>query len=89
VHKDLGQPADARPLLERAVAIDEATYGPDHPTVAVRLSNLAMVHHALGQHVAARPLLERAIAIVEARLHPNHPRVVLYRKHLAVLGPPR
>ena len=26
--RDLGQPQDARPLYERALAIDEATYGP-------------------------------------------------------------
>ena len=31
----LGDPTAARPLLERALAIAEAAYGPDHPTVAV------------------------------------------------------
>ncbi len=30
--QDLGDAAAARPLLERALAIDEATYGPDHPS---------------------------------------------------------
>jgi hypothetical protein len=30
----------ARPLLERAIAIGEATVGPDHPDVATRISNL-------------------------------------------------
>ena len=29
--RDLGDPAAARPLAERALAITEATYGPDHP----------------------------------------------------------
>jgi hypothetical protein len=28
---DLGDPAVARPLLQRALAIDEAGYGPEHP----------------------------------------------------------
>src|SRR5690242_17285626 len=32
--------ADARPLAERAVAIDEAALGPDHPAVAALLNNL-------------------------------------------------
>jgi tetratricopeptide (TPR) repeat protein len=32
---------DALPLFRRALAIDEAAYGPDHPTVAIRLNNLA------------------------------------------------
>jgi len=28
-----GEPAAARPLLERALSIHEAAYGPEHPTV--------------------------------------------------------
>jgi len=31
------QPADAKTLLEQALAIDEAAHGPDHPDVAVDL----------------------------------------------------
>ena len=27
--------------MRRALAIDEASYGPDHPNVAIRLNNLA------------------------------------------------
>ena len=34
--RDLGEPATARPLLERALHINETTYGPDHPA-SVRL----------------------------------------------------
>ena len=34
-------PAEARPLPERALAITEAAYGPDHPDVATDLNNLA------------------------------------------------
>jgi len=33
VLRDLGEPAAARPLLERALTIDEAAYSPEHPTV--------------------------------------------------------
>jgi hypothetical protein len=44
--------ADARGLEERALAIDEAAHGPDHPTVAVRLNNLALTLRALGQPAA-------------------------------------
>src|SRR5258708_4150570 len=54
---------DARELLERALAIDEAAYGPDHPHVATRLNNLAGILRDLGQPAAARPLQERALAI--------------------------
>ena len=34
---DLGEPAAARPLLDRALAITEAAYGPEHPAVATSL----------------------------------------------------
>jgi hypothetical protein len=30
--RDLGRAGEALPLLERALAIDEAVCGPDHPT---------------------------------------------------------
>ena len=39
---------DARALLERALAIDEAAYGPDHPVVAAGLNNLAEILRELG-----------------------------------------
>jgi hypothetical protein len=79
----------ARPLFERVLAIDEATYGPDHPEVAMDLSNLASAHQDLGAPALARPLLERAIAIATARLPPNHPHLAIYRGNLAGLGPSR
>jgi tetratricopeptide (TPR) repeat protein len=65
--RDLGLPAEARPLQERALAIDEAAYGPDHPTVARDLNNLAQILQDLGLLGEARPLQERALAIDEAQ----------------------
>ena len=32
--RELGEPATARSLLERALRIDETAYGPDHPAPA-------------------------------------------------------
>ncbi len=61
-----GRPADARPLAERALAIDEAALGPDHPTVAILLSVLALIMRDLGLAREARPLAERAAGITEA-----------------------
>jgi tetratricopeptide (TPR) repeat protein len=68
----LGRPADARPVVERALAIDEAAYGPDHPNVANDLNNLALVLQDLGEPQQARPLAERALAISERTLGPDH-----------------
>jgi hypothetical protein len=31
----------AEPLMRRALAIDEQSYGPEHPEVAIALNNLA------------------------------------------------
>src|SRR5580700_8416 len=57
------QLTDARTLLQRALAIDEAAYGPDHPDVARNLNNLALILKDLGDAAGARPLQERALAI--------------------------
>src|SRR5690606_15387790 len=45
---DLGDHAGARSAFERALRIDEATYGPDHPSVAIRVNNLGLVLQDLG-----------------------------------------
>jgi Tetratricopeptide repeat len=39
----LGRPAEARPLMERALAITRAAHGPGHPTVAIMEGNLAVI----------------------------------------------
>ncbi len=67
---------DAKALEERALAITEAAYGPDHPDVATRLNNLAQILRDLGQPEGARPLQERALAITRpptARTTPPSP----------------
>ena len=69
------QLTDAKALLERALAIDEAAYGPDHPDVATGLNNLALILQDLGDPAGARPLQERALAIAEAAYGPDHPDV--------------
>ncbi len=56
---------DALPLLRRARTLALAAYGRDHPTVAIRLSNLAAVLHDLGRLRQARSLLTRALKINE------------------------
>ena len=77
--------AEARPLAERAVAIAEAAYGPGHPTVGIRLNNLALIWRDLGQPGQARPLAERALGIAEATYGPDHPTVATLRNNLATI----
>ena len=67
--------AAARPLAERALAIAETAYGPEHPDVGTALNNLAGILRDLGDLAAARPLAERALAIAETAYGPEHPAV--------------
>jgi tetratricopeptide (TPR) repeat protein len=64
--------AQARQLYERALAILEAQFGPDHPNTAASLDSLGNVLHDLGDLPAARDYHERALAILEAQLGLNH-----------------
>ena len=65
--------AQAEPLYRRALAIDEASFGPDHPDVAIRLNNLAELLRATNRLAEAEPLYRRALAIDEASFGPDHP----------------
>jgi len=63
----------ALPHCRRALDTREARLGPDHPTVASALGNLAAVLATLDDVEGARTMLDRAIAIRRARLGPQHP----------------
>jgi hypothetical protein len=55
--------AEAEPLYHRALAIDEGSYGVDHPEVARDLNNLAGLLWATDRLAAAEPLSRRAVQI--------------------------
>jgi tetratricopeptide (TPR) repeat protein len=65
----------AKAAYERALKSDEKTYGPDHPTVAIRVNNLGSVLKDLGDLAGAKAAYERALKIWEANLGPDHPQV--------------
>ena len=46
----------AEPLYRRALAIDEKSFGPEHPNVAIRLNNLALLLSATNRLAEAEPL---------------------------------
>jgi CHAT domain-containing protein/Tfp pilus assembly protein PilF len=81
----MGEYTDARPLHERALAIDEAQLGPDHPLTATSLNNLAILLESMGEYTEARPLYERSLAIREAQLGPDHPSTATGLNNLAGL----
>jgi tetratricopeptide (TPR) repeat protein len=55
--------SNAEPLMRRALAIDEASYGTDHPEVARDLNNLAQLLKATNRLAEAEPLMRRVVEI--------------------------
>ena len=53
----------AEPLYRRALAMDESSYGADHPNVARDLNNLAQLLQATNRLGEAEPLMRRMVAI--------------------------
>ena len=79
--------------MRRALGIDEASFGSDHPKVAIRLNNLAQLLQATNRLDEAEPLMRRALAIfcaLEAAIGRSHPSRELvqgnYAGLLAALG---
>jgi tetratricopeptide (TPR) repeat protein len=77
--------AEAEPLYRRALKIDEASHGPDHPNVATDLGNLAQLLRATNRLAEAEPPYRRALKIDEASYGPDHPDVARDLNNLAEL----
>jgi tetratricopeptide (TPR) repeat protein len=71
--------------MPRALAIDEASFGPEHPNVATDLNNLAQLLYATNRLAQAEPLMRRALAIDENSYGPEHPNVAVRLNNLARL----
>jgi len=55
---------EAEPLYQRALAIDEASLGKDHPDIAIDLNNLAELYRATNRLSEAEPLMKRVVLII-------------------------
>jgi CHAT domain-containing protein/Tfp pilus assembly protein PilF len=66
------QTSETEDLYRRALAIQEKQLGPEHPSVAATLNNLAVLLAGRGRYADAEPLHLRALAIAEKTLGPNH-----------------
>src|SRR5712692_5304313 len=60
-----GRYDEAIPLAARALAIAEKVLGPEHPSTATSLNNLALMYQDTGAYAKAEPLHRRALAIRE------------------------
>ncbi len=81
----MGDYATAEPLYQRALKIYEKALGPDHPSTAISLNNLAQLHVDMGDYAIASPLLQRALQINEKALGPDHPGTATNLNNLANL----
>ena len=77
-----GAPEPSRTYRERALAIRERVFGPDHLEVATTLLRLANTLNTLDRPTEAQTLLERALAIYQRTLGPEHPDVAKIENNL-------
>ena len=82
---EAGRYEEAIPFWRKALELGEREFGPDHPTMATLLNNLAELYRAQGRYEAAEPLYKRALAIREKALGPDHPAVATSLNNLAGL----
>ena len=71
--------------MRTVLAIDEESYGTEHPDVARDLSNLAVLLKDTKCVAAAEPLMRRLLAIDEKSYGTQHPDVAIDLSNLAVL----
>jgi tetratricopeptide (TPR) repeat protein len=69
-------------LLEKAKDSDEKNFGEEHPTTAVRYSNLATVLQDLGDYEGAKKLLEKAYKVYFTQLGDLHPSTKIIKSNL-------
>ena len=74
-----GEPAAARPLLERALSLTRAALGENHPATLTSAGNL----YALGEHTAARQLDEDTLTRCRRVLGEDHPNTLTSANNLA------
>ncbi|MGE5185829.1 MAG: protein kinase domain-containing protein, partial [Acidobacteriota bacterium] len=69
--------AQAAPHYEAAIHIQEALLGPDHPDLAIVLTDLGLCYGNLGEVEKARAAYERALAIRERAFGKGSPLLVV------------
>ncbi len=60
-----GRYSEAEPYAKEALKLGTQEFGPNDPTTATLLNNLAVLYEAQGHYAEAEPLAKRALAIVE------------------------
>jgi tetratricopeptide (TPR) repeat protein len=71
-------------MYRRALSIQEASLGPNHPALATTLNNLGALLDQRGNYTESEPLQRRALDILEKGLGPLHPDTASTLTTLAV-----
>ena len=80
-----GRYSEAEPYAKEALRLGIEEFGPNDPTTATLLNNLALLYKAQGHYADAEPLYQRSLAIREKALGPEHPDVATSINNLALL----
>ena len=83
--RNLGKFAEAEQLLQRALAVDERSFGLNHPNVATCLNNLAALLLDTNRIEEAESLYRRALEIDERSFGADDPKVATCLNNLAQL----
>ena len=70
-------------IQEKVLAWMEKHLGPNHPSTATSLNNLARMYESQGRYGEAEPIYLRALAIREKALGPDHPDTAASLNNLA------
>ena len=83
--QELKQYAASKEAYSELLSFKEQTVGPEHPEVAIILSNLAFVCNALDEYTSAEQFLKRSLSIDEAAYGRENPKIAVRLTNLALL----
>ena len=81
----MGELSEAKAAFNRALRIDEAILGPNHPRVARDTNSLGWVLKDMGELSEAKAAFNRALQIFGKFLPANHPNIKIIKDNLEIL----
>ena len=76
----MGKYAEAKPLYERSLAMDEKILGPEHPALAESLKNYAELLRKMGRDDEAAKMEARALATRKPKSPPVRARRAIWMR---------
>ncbi len=65
--------------------IIKKTLGDDHPQIAIRLNNLALLYESQGRYEEAEPLYLQALEITKKALGDQHPTTITINENYQII----